>query len=242
MYLRIPLTLVWTKAVLISGFLIAFSSFSLASTTVVSVKDSGDLDQRGELFIGGQFSNAVAASWTQSSTFSNVLIDASLASSDASFRSGTAYLTNAIGPQTTASAVLAFTSFTAPFDNPSEVVSPLTVLFSSLTLGPGTYYLVISAPFRDETDGSPLTWQIPENPIISMAPSATLDFSVLANTFFSTVDAFPPASAFLLDPVDHPLFDVVSTPEPQAIWLVLIGLTFAAGLKFRKSLKWKPSR
>jgi hypothetical protein len=56
MYLRIPSTLVWTRAVLISGFLIAFPSFSLASTTVVSVRDSGDLGQRGELYVGGQFS------------------------------------------------------------------------------------------------------------------------------------------------------------------------------------------
>jgi hypothetical protein len=207
----------WPSA-LLAGALVTFSSYA-SGDTIVSVTDSAIPVNRASFFLGGQFSNVVATSWTQAASFSNVTIDASLVSIDDTFRDGTAYLMNAIGPGTTpASEVVAPANFTAPLGDPFGPV-PLTVLFSSLNLGPGTYYLVLSAPFRNETDGSHLRWQIPTDPVITTAASATIGSAFLANTFNSTVDAFPPASTFLIG--ERPMFDVTSVPEPKTSVLVL---------------------
>jgi hypothetical protein len=211
------------KPALIVGALVAFSSYSCADP-IVFVTDSATPVNRATLFLGGQFSNAVAVSWTQAASFSNVTIDASLVSTDDGFRSGTAYLMSAIGFGTTpASEIVAPADFTAPFGNQFGSV-PLTVLFSGLDLGPGTYYLVLSAPFQNQTGGSPLRWQIATNPVLTAAPSVTIGNTFLADSVFSTVDPFPPASSFGLDLQDRPMFDVSSVPEPNAAVFILISL------------------
>jgi hypothetical protein len=189
--------------------------------TIVSVTDSQVPVNRAALFLGGQFSNVVAVSWMQTAAFSNITIDASLVSTDNSFRSGTAYLMNAIGPGTTpASEVVAPADFTAPVSGNFNLPVPLTVLFTGLNLGPGTYYLVLSAPHAD-TSFSPLYWQIASVPVVTTAVSATIGNDVLANTFSSTVDPFPPASRFIST---NPgvMFDVNSVPEPETSVLSLI--------------------
>src|SRR6516165_3291734 len=89
----------WPSA-LLAGALVTFSSYA-SGDTIVSVTDSAIPVNRASFFLGGQFSNVVATSWTQAASFSNVTIDASLVSIDDTFRDGTAYLMNAIGPGTT---------------------------------------------------------------------------------------------------------------------------------------------
>jgi hypothetical protein len=88
----------WKLGLLASALVMLFS-YSFADT-IVSVTDSSTGTFPGGLFLGGQFSNVVATSWTQSASFSNVTIDA-LLGSHTSFQSGTAYLMSAIGPGTT---------------------------------------------------------------------------------------------------------------------------------------------
>ena len=95
--------------------LVTLCAYSSAGP-VVSITDSGDPFNRASFFLGGQFSNAVAVSWTQAASFSDVIIDASLISTDPSYRSGTAYLMSAIGGAgiTTANQVIPPVDFMAP--------------------------------------------------------------------------------------------------------------------------------
>jgi hypothetical protein len=190
------------KTVLLAGALVTLGSYSQAGTiTIVSVTDLAVPVNRSDLFVGGANSNVVAASWTQAASFSDVTIDASLATDLATFQTGTAYLMSAIGPGTTpASEVVAPAGFAAPFVAQPNGPVPLTVLFSGLSLGPGTYYLVLSAPFGNQIPAqSPLFWQIPTDPVITTAAS---------------VNPFPPASSFLF-PTSMLMFDVTSVPEPR---------------------------
>ncbi|HEX3410890.1 MAG TPA: hypothetical protein VHT00_04145 [Stellaceae bacterium] len=215
------------KLVVVLAALFAFP-FSSRATVIVSVTDLGVPFNRAAFFLGGEFSNAVAVSWTQADSFSGVSIDASLASSDPSFDTGTAYLMRSIGPGTTpASEVVPPAIFTAPIQNQLSEEVPLTVLFSGLTLDAGSYFLVLTAPFADIMN-SPLFWQIATEPDVITTTGVTIGNTNLANTFYTTVDPFAPASAFLVDLVDRPLFDVVSnTSEPQTAVLLL---TFVAVL------------
>ena len=158
---------------------------SSGASVIVSVTDLAMPVNRGAFFLGGEFSNVVAASWTQNESFSGVTIDASIVSIDSSFRNGTAYLMSMIGPGTTpASEILPPVGFTAPIGNGFGEV-PLTVLFSGLNLTAGTYYLVLTAPFANFTSitGSPLTWQVatmlvrlpPKSPTFRMFPKTASD-------------------------------------------------------------------
>ncbi len=167
-----PLRLPFWKLALVSAALFAFP-FSSSAGVIVSVTDLAMPVNRATFFLGGEFSNAVAVSWTQSGGFSGVSIDASLVSIDSSFDTGTAYLMSSIGPGTTAmSEVVPPVGFTAPIGNQFGEV-PTTVLFSGLTLTPGTYYLVLTAPFANIM-GSPLRWQVATEPDIITASSVTI--------------------------------------------------------------------
>ena len=216
------------KLAFVTGALFAISVPSRADV-IVSVTDLTVPANRGAFFLGGEFSNVVAASWTQNASFSGVTIDASVVTILPSFREGTAYLMDMIGPGTTpADEIVPPVDFTAPIGNGSGAV-PLTVLFSGLNLAAGTYYLVLTAPFADFSDmtgtGSPLTWQIATTPSIVTAPSVSIANTNSANTVNSAVDPFAPASVFLTDIQDVLLFDVVSNvPEPRTAGVVLIAL------------------
>ncbi|MGD1094462.1 MAG: PEP-CTERM sorting domain-containing protein [Bryobacteraceae bacterium] len=196
---------------------------------------------RAGYFLGGQFSNVVGISWTQSDSFSDVTIDADIVGQSASFDSVTAYLMSAAGPGTTAlSEVVAPASVTVPTVAfaPGLYSGPPTVLFADLVLGPGTYFLVLTAPFSSASDAE-IIWQLAGTANTTLDPSVTLGNTLLANTGVggTSVALFAPASTFesfqgtslLLDvttPVD------VTTPEPGTVALVSAAL---AGLVLRKS-------
>jgi PEP-CTERM motif len=233
---------IFWKLGLLASALVTQSSYSFADT-IVSVTDSATSTNRASLFLGGQYSNVVAVSWSQSqgTTFSNVTIDALLGSLDPSFLSGTAYLMRQIGPGTTsASEVVAPVDFTAPFASGSGPL-PSTMLFSGLLLGPGAYYLVLSAPVGNQTDGSPLNWALPTVPAYTSGcnggigcNSVFLGTSFDANTTLFPADPFPPASHFV--PSDEPMYAVTGTfvpavPEPTTLSLFALGLV---GLAMRR--------
>jgi hypothetical protein len=76
-------------------------------------------------------------SWTQANTWTNVSISASLYAS-AGTGTGVAYLTTKVGSGTTNANEVANTAISITGNTPQSLL-----LFSGLTLNPGTYYLVI---------------------------------------------------------------------------------------------------
>jgi hypothetical protein len=229
-FVRLP----WRPA-LFAGALVALCPSTYADT-IVSITDSHVPVNRGRLFLGGQNTNVVAVSWSQTAAFSNVIIDASLVSSDSGFRGGMAYLMNAIGPGTTpASEVVAPASFTAPVSTDTSVDVPLTVLFTGLNLGPGTYYLVLAAPHADVFP-SPLGWQDANTPVVTSAAAASIGFSFIA--LGPSVAPFAPASQFNIS-TSATMFDVsgVLVPEPSSLTLFGIGTLAAAAVLVRRRTK-----
>lgn len=230
--MRLNLTF-WKLGLLVSTLVMLFS-YSFADT-IVSVTDDLSSEGRARLFVGGQFNNVVAASWTQGGRFSNVTIDAQLVSYDASFVKGTAYLMSAIGPGTTsANEIVAPVNFTVLLGHAGHSLLP-TVLFSGLTLTPGTYYLVLAAPSSSEP--SPLGWQIPAKPVTATAPTVSLGGIFESNNTISPPAFFPPASTFVFF-ANQPMFQVTGTavaPEPSNLFLIgtgLLGIGAAVRKKF----------
>jgi hypothetical protein len=209
---------------------------------ILSVTDSAPVVNRGGLFLGGEFGNAVAVSWTQTDAFSGLTIQASIGSAINSFTTATAYLTDAIGPgQTVAAEVLAPVNLAVPVGDTFGPL-PLTTIFSDIDLGPGTYYLILTAPPGTEPlfTGSPMVWQIASQPVISTISSLHFDGTSIA--LGSNVNSFIPASSFVTDPRDLPIFQV-TTPEPKPVTLMLIVLVSLAAVKLSKSqfLKRRPT-
>lgn len=150
------------------------------------------------------------ASWTQTIGYSGV--DISIFGNGVTpTAAGTAYLT-AEGPGTTMANEFAVTAFSAP-DAPASWIP----LFSGLTLGPGTYYVMI---FADP--GSQIAWiaTSPDTATVTLGPGVTLtqlyDGTNTVTYTGSTYAAYPPAT----DGVgfqDNLLIDVTSAPEPATL-------------------------
>jgi hypothetical protein len=162
-------------------------------------------------------------SWTQSSTFSNVTIVAGLANALPNFvpGQGTVYLTKHIGPGTTVADEIARISLSNV-----PVAGAIETLFTGLTLGPNTYYLVAAS----DAGGSGLGWLVGN--FTSLAgPGVTIDLSgsVLELTNLAT---YAPASDFFTAPPGPPLlmFSVTGSPvgapvpEPASLIPLMAGL------------------
>jgi hypothetical protein len=114
---------------------------------------------------------AAESSWMQTGTFSGVNIAAEIdpagSSSVSHTSTGTAYLMTQVGPGTTPANELA----NAPFSVTGTQFNPtLVTLFTGLTLGPGIYYLVLSAPASQSAG-----WDIADIPTTpTTAPGVTL--------------------------------------------------------------------
>ena len=190
--------------------LIANAAAAFAGTVTI-VSDSGPWSG------GEQFGLWVGETWTQSGSYSGVTIAADLAGTGGvspHVGTGTAYLMEQLGPGTTAANEVA-----APFDVTAPPPSiTMTTLFSGLTLGPGTYYLLV-----DETNPGDLAW------LSANSPSFTLDSGVTDVSSFGisgSVASFSPASSFKLINTDY-IFSVTATgvpttatPEPRILGIV----------------------
>jgi uncharacterized protein (TIGR03437 family) len=143
---------------------------STALGTILSISEGSTHDF---LIIG---TGAVETSWTQTGTYSNVSISAALANGP-----DNVFLTNKIGPGTTAANVIA--SATPAIAGQTSGAASLTTLFTGLTLGPGTYYLVVQGGDWDEVDTAGTS---------TLAPGITLS----GTDFALTPNAFVPASSF----------------------------------------------
>lgn len=182
----------------------------------------------------------VYAGWTQTSTYSGIAITANLASNGTGTATGRGYLVSSQPPTTVASQV---GSAGTPFSIPSTTTTfaPIT-LFTGLTLGPGTYYLVISNDSGDVLSQAALA----SSTTVNLASGVT----ATANSLFDGTQAtYPPASTAWYNKGQLILFSVTGTlvvPLPPAVpalsvWAMLATaiLLAASGLLFVR--KFKPA-
>jgi PKD repeat protein len=161
--------------------LLLFANVPLVALTIIS--SNGTPSDGAALFPG----QAIAQQFTLTAPFRNVRISASLQSGSPP-QSGTAYLVTQIGPGTTATHQVARASFSPPTGSALTLTDVL--VFSGLTLQPGSYTIVYTAP---------------DNPQGSISTSASVTYStvpeasvgVKCHTSSSTYNnSFPPASPF----------------------------------------------
>jgi hypothetical protein len=134
---------------------------------------------------------------------------------------GFAYLTNQIGPGTTAANEIASGAFSFP------AASTETLLFSGLTLPAGTYYLTLTV-----TNSGSGGWFGTNTPTATTAAGVTLfpDY----DTF--TPAAYPPATSFFTPTSTNLIFRVTAIPESSALIQFLLGGGLIAFLGLRRSV------
>lgn len=120
---------------------------------------------------------ALEVSWSSQNSYTDVTVSASVEANvfATTPQSATAYLTTEIGPGATPSTEIVSTTFTLPY------LFEAVRLFNNLSLGPGTYYLVLysSAPLGGY-------WQS------SVSPNQIMDAGVTIGTSgFALSDSFP---------------------------------------------------
>jgi hypothetical protein len=161
--------------------------------------------------------DTLAISWTQTLSFGGVIVSAELQGSG----TGNAYLMTAIGPGTTSASQIASVPFTFPGS------ATYLTLFSGLSLGPGTYYLLLSGDTGTQRSG----WSIPFSPTYTTGPGVT---RMIGYNYTSQPPvAYPPAAVFTNYPFDNDggaIYTVTGTlvaaPEPglRALVGLVLGL------------------
>jgi hypothetical protein len=161
-----------------------------------------------------------AVSWTQTGSWSNVAIGANLTTSGFISVTGTAYLMNQVGGGTTAANEMTSPAPLSISGNPG--LNSMTTIFSGLSLGPGTYFLVVVPDA-----GSGLAWGLTGSPLQVLGSGITQNSDQTA----ATPNPFPPASAFSNDSNSR-IFSVTGTagaapgvPEPSTVVMLLAGLS-----------------
>lgn len=169
-----------------------------------------------------------ALSFTFANTFTNVSITLPLSIYPAPY-GGTAWITNSIGPGTTAANIVATSTF-SNVNNNDFYVGPVT-FFSGLTLGPGTYYFMVSV----SSGGAMVEGLHPNyNLVVSTAPgvSAGSDYVALDPNYYGCCAqdmTFPPASNWTYpgnagDYIPMTITGVSAVPEPGTLLLVATGV------------------
>jgi hypothetical protein len=126
------LTKVASKIAVCIAMILVCAGFTLNADTIISVDGP-----HGSTLALGATDQMLVTSWSSTNAYSDVNID--FHSNFGPF-DGTAYLMTRIGPGTTAADEVVSNAYSATSGSPS-----LTRLFSGLTLGPGSYYLVVTS-------------------------------------------------------------------------------------------------
>jgi hypothetical protein len=168
--------------------------------------------------VGTPSSYVQAIGWSQSDSYSNVNVSASVGSLDGDSRAVSAYLSTGLGPASDAPVAMA--NVTVASFASSGAIIPVT-LFSGLTLGPGTYYLTL---FGDLT--ATIAWAAAS--AVTVAPDASLAGQYSAGGLFGSVNpANPWQSTFVSQPIDFFFYDpkgftvtgilTAAVPEPSTL-------------------------
>lgn len=131
----------------------------------------------------------IIASWTQAggSPYYAVTVAASFCSTDGSTATGTAYITNSVGPGTTTANQIATTAVSTTRNcstDPTLTTAPTTI-FTNLTLPAGTYHLVLN-----ETSAN-MAWSFENTATTTETTGTGVTSNVDAH---GSANAYPPAT------------------------------------------------
>lgn len=178
--------------------------------------------------VGGSTNQYLSVSWTSTIAYENVTIRAKIWASGPA-NTGTAWLTQHVGLGTQPGSELASATVTFP-QYPGDFVS----LFTDVTLAPGTWYVILSAPVTQ--DPADKAWVNGDgNPILGTGVSfdkTGLTAAQFANTNYapaSTWGSYPSLAIAVRGDA------VATTPEPASLGITGLGL-LALGF-FRKRRK-----
>jgi hypothetical protein len=183
-----------------------FHHLLLLATTLlpVSVNATVIAARTGGTLRGVNVNDPEGVSWTQAGTYTDVSISAWLASGFPEVglpASGTVYLTTQIGAGTTLADQIAQTPVSTSGNTLTE-----TSLFSGLTLGPGTYYLITAS-----SPGNGVAWGDYTGEVETADVGATLNADEVADQWYLPEAAYPPASYLYAPTSDPGKFDFAVT-------------------------------
>ena len=184
--------------------------------------------------INGGLNSPGYATWTQSATYSSVVISATLYAEGTTpaLRSETFYLTDKVGPETTQAAdEIASVTITLPGTGTAPVD---TVIFSGLTLGPGTYYLVKGPVTPGGTDGVGWSLNFSPGPVYTYGSfvGATPTFGPDGYINGGSAPYIPAGTLGSYGSQGAILLSVTNTPEPATFGL--IGAMLLGGVWYRR--------
>jgi hypothetical protein len=200
------------RSLVAAGFLAVAACASAGPITIVSATGT---------FNGQAIADWVGETWTQTGTYTNVTITAQLNGGVALPTTANIYLLNDLGPGTTAgSNQIAYELETMPAGTHG------VTLFTGLTLGPGTYYLL-----ADEVDAG---WTGSSSPVYTTDTGIS---SISAFTNTGAIAGYSPDTSYHLTSGAY-IFSVTGTPtnaapEPGTFALLSLG-TAAVVLASRK--------
>jgi hypothetical protein len=171
-------------------------------------------------------SSIAATSWSQTNAYADVSI-AALVDSAVVGQTPTAdaYLTTEIGPGTTVADEIARSRFMVPAVLPicsANACGAYVTLFSTLSLGPGTYFVTMGP---DPSSIGTVGW------FPALNPTVVTDTGVSegASFFASAANIYPPASAFTVSPFAMDFIvtgTAVSIAEPDTATMISFAALF----------------
>jgi len=199
---------------------------SALAETIVSVSGTAS----DNFAVDTPIDQILAVSWTTSSAFSNVSIAVEVGNYDAGGSSIFAYLTTAIGPGETSANQIAAYNFSAGAGPETDT------LFSGLSLGAGTYYLVLSGNFSQwwGTGGASSATTDTGAGVTFGSDSFTNTALALSNPPASSFHSFDGGLLFQVTGDSGGASGGASTPEPGSICLVATGVMLCGFLLWKR--------
>jgi hypothetical protein len=192
----------------------------------------------------------IYVSWTQAVPTTNTSIGVIVSGPGAAVGPGSPpmgygvvdfWLTNAVGPSATSDNVITSGNFIAPViqDINNLNTSPMTSLFSGLSLNPGKYYLILQSLYSCAWIGG---LSDPSNPLSDALVTTAPGFSEGTIGFVpweSFMGQFSPSADWQADstPGDHLIYSIEGTAVPLPPTVLLLGSSLLGLVGLRKLRK-----